>query len=61
MKKFIVLLLFAMPVAIKAQTKFGVLVYSKTNVNKKIQIAKELGVSYVRDAIVTLRSTLLLV
>ncbi len=52
MKKFIVLLLFAMPVAIKAQTKFGVLVYGKTNVNKKIQIAKELGVAYVRDAIV---------
>src|SRR3954452_25516312 len=52
MKKFIILLLLAVPAALNAQTKFGVLVHGKMNVNKKIDIAKDLGVSYVRSAIV---------
>ncbi|HEY6974733.1 MAG TPA: hypothetical protein VH396_00505, partial [Chitinophagaceae bacterium] len=52
MKKFIALLLLAIPAALNAQTKFGVLVHGRMNVNKKIDIAKDLGVSYVRDAIV---------
>src|SRR3954469_19003433 len=52
MKTFIILLLLAVPVALNAQTKFGVLVHGKMNVNKKIDIAKDLGVSYVRSAIV---------
>src|SRR4051812_920011 len=52
MKKFTILLLLTVPVVLNAQTKFGVLVHGKMNVNKKIDIAKDLGVSYVRDAIV---------
>jgi hypothetical protein len=52
MKKFISLLILAIPAALNAQTKFGVLVHGKMSVNKKINIAKDLGVSYVRDAIV---------
>lgn len=36
----------------QAQTKFGVLVNGRMGWNIKIQVAKELGVSYIRDAVV---------
>src|SRR4051794_6663624 len=52
MKKFIILLLSTIPAALNAQTKFGVLVHGKMSINKKIDVAKNLGVSYVRNGIV---------
>jgi len=52
MKKFVIPLLSAIPIVLNAQTKFGVLVHGNMDVSKKIDIAKDLGVSYVRNAIV---------
>jgi len=52
MRKVIVLLFFISSIVIKAQTKFGVLVNGKMNINTKIEVAKSLNVSYIRDAII---------
>jgi len=51
MKKFLTLL-FVIPATVIAQPKFGVLVNGEMNLNTKVNVAKELGVSYIRDAVV---------
>ena len=51
MKKFFTLL-FGFPVIVTAQPKFGVLVNGKMSLNTKVNVAKELGVSYIRDAVI---------
>lgn len=44
--------LFGIPAVTMAQPKLGVLVNGKMNLNTKVKIAKELGVHYIRDAVV---------
>lgn len=52
MKKLIAILLLAAGITSNAQTKFGVLPFGRIGVDKRISIAKALGVSYVREVIV---------
>jgi hypothetical protein len=50
--KKLVIFFFLLPAAIvQAQTKFGVMIFGRENMNTKIKIARELGVSYIRDGI----------
>jgi hypothetical protein len=51
MKTILGILLIFFSTTIRAQTKFGVMVFGRTDINTKIKVAKELGVSYVRDGI----------
>jgi hypothetical protein len=51
MKNFLIFL-SAFPAVLIAQPKFGVLVNGKMNLNIKINVAKALDISYIRDAVV---------
>jgi hypothetical protein len=52
MKKMLYFFLLLLTVtSVRAQTKFGVMVFGRTNMPTKIKVAKELGINYVRDGI----------
>jgi hypothetical protein len=52
MKKLFSFLFICSCTIVNAQPKFGVLVNGKMNLNTKVSVAKDLGVSYIRDAVV---------
>jgi hypothetical protein len=52
MKKIFGILFILWSTTINAQTKFGVLVHGMMDVNTKMNVAKDLGVSYVRYAVI---------
>lgn len=51
MKRLVIFFPVFLAAVVHAQTKFGVLVNGKMNLNTKINITKDLGVSYVRTAV----------